>query len=366
MSEAWKLVPVEPTDEMMEAFYEGAEKARDEALEERRARNEERLKEGKSVFPYGIAPIQWFPPGYASLLAASPVPPAGDEGLREEIARAVVRARGDNPDRLINGIVAIPPARIWEQQIDIVDAILPIIARITQAKDAQAAEADKAWWDQWRKQCDRTNAAEDQVAKLEAEVDRRVRDNIALEGQHKADVADLEAQVERLKNELGDPDGTIAHADSITKVLDARIAQLEAQVERLTVDRDHWKYAYEARVARDRAERPDRVRQVEAASAPSNEANETKEWQHRFDEMSPAIERSEVEFLEELKRRKSAPNNEVPEEIRALSEAAYEIANQAGGYVDVTTPKREAEFLLKIEKMAAALGDDLRARLSAT
>lgn len=44
----------------------------------------------------------------------------------------------------------------------------------------------------------------------------------------RADIA--EAEIERLKNLLGDPEGTIAHADSITKTQDAEIKRLRERL----------------------------------------------------------------------------------------------------------------------------------------
>lgn len=44
----------------------------------------------------------------------------------------------------------------------------------------------------------------------------------------RADIA--EAEIERLKNLLGDPEGTIAHADSITSTSEAEIERLRARL----------------------------------------------------------------------------------------------------------------------------------------
>lgn len=65
--EGWQLVPIEPTEAMMEAWYDSAYEARNDV-------------DGKP-FPYGIAPIEWFPPAYRAMLAATPpsAPPVAAE-----------------------------------------------------------------------------------------------------------------------------------------------------------------------------------------------------------------------------------------------------------------------------------------------
>jgi hypothetical protein len=64
-----------------------------------------------------------------------------------------------------------------------------------------------------------------------------------------------------------------------------------------------------------------------------------------------------------VEREAAVPGGEPPQfdQFRALSpaEQAYEIANQLCGYVDVITPKREADFMLKIGHWAGYLGDIL-------
>lgn len=65
----YTIVPVEPTEEMVEAYYEGAETARDAYFERQRQINEVRANEGKKPFPHGIAPVEWFPAAYRAMLS---------------------------------------------------------------------------------------------------------------------------------------------------------------------------------------------------------------------------------------------------------------------------------------------------------
>lgn len=70
------LLPVEPTEEMMEAFYLGAQAAMDKSFAGQKQ-------------PYGIAPAEWFPPAYASLITASPT---SGRVSRADLERAAERA----------------------------------------------------------------------------------------------------------------------------------------------------------------------------------------------------------------------------------------------------------------------------------
>jgi hypothetical protein len=44
-------------------------------------------------------------------------------------------------------------------------------------------------------------------------------------------------------------------------------------------------------------------------------------------------------------------------------EFLYEISNQLGGYVDISTPEREFQFMIKVANWVAEEGDNLRGSL---
>jgi len=68
--EGWKLMPVEPTDAMLDSFAEAMSDARDRI----RQRNIEAGRDN----PHGMAVSEWFSSAYADMLLASPAAPQAD------------------------------------------------------------------------------------------------------------------------------------------------------------------------------------------------------------------------------------------------------------------------------------------------